>query len=262
MPIVDASDPEIWRHNWHGNKRGVKLQGYSRALCFEGACHPAKQILKALIPRGLTSGANILLVGSGCGFTAEWLARDWPNERVVSGIDITGLNVVCIDTSPLVQANKVKTDKQLRREYMLLEGKDPDGADKTELDAIDAVTDGGPQSRVEVYNYDLSTGKGRSDARKLIGNSTFDWGVTDNALPWLTDAEVQALTGRGLQVCDNVAHLVTPFLDRFIDVVEPEPAWNWRKLSEAVVSNGQTIQPWNVIEPRATYISLSTGEVV
>lgn len=246
MPLADFNDPAVWEYNYHGcpTNTGVRLHGMYRATKLENGWHAAKRILETLHPLGLVSNSTVLMVGCGLGFTCEALASDWPNERNPQfPHTVTGITVIGIDTSTYVQSIKGVPERPRIRQEMIDQGYDPDGGDAPLLDFID--DNNLPPARVEIHDYDLSTGKGRSDARKLIGNTTYDWGITDNVLPILSNNEATALTGWGEQCCDNIAHLLTPFLPELAG----DDNWNW-----------QTVAAWKALLPSTTIISLPTGE--
>lgn len=84
--------------------------------------------------------------------------------------------IVCCDTSTWIQANKAQ------------------------------------HATVAILNEGASTTASRRNIKVALGgqNVVVDWAITEDILPWLTDAECTALAAAVRQLATNVAHWITP----------------------------------------------------
>lgn len=235
MPLVDFNDPTLWDRQYKSWPHGVQL-GYHRVARQGESERQANLIINLL---NLQDGMNILLIGATYGWTAEHM------EAINSN-----LNVVSLDTSSLVKANKDLPETDDIRTKMIAQGLDPDGKDAWRLAKLD---DGGPRSRHHsVVHDDALTGQGRAKLRQLITAQDYDWAVSMQVLTWLADIEVVALGNAMRQVATNTGHFITPWLANKGGMQEePDPPWNWK-----------TIEGWKAILPSDTIINSYRGEAV
>lgn len=101
---------------------------------------------------------------------------------------------------------------------------------------------------VEVYNYDINTNKGRNDVKAALGvtgNNKVDWGITEDVLPMLSDAECSQLSTFAHNICTNVAH--------WTSVADPG---NFAPL------NWKTLAAWKALLPSDYVIRRGTAEIL
>jgi hypothetical protein len=185
----------------------------------------------------LVGTESVLIVGAGFGWGAEELLAAMP-----------GLDIVCIDTGSWIQAEKDNTEETYitaalaAQNITALDGRFAVAMTHTNLGKRAQFEEGNPNAGV--HNIDLSTGQGRSEARKLLKtHNSFDWAISEDVLAWLTDAECTQMDTAGHQVATNVCHYTTLYDPRFDGELEPDPIWNWKYLNPA------DDQGWNKLNP-------------
>ncbi|MFQ6016766.1 MAG: hypothetical protein ACE5KF_01095 [Kiloniellaceae bacterium] len=217
MPLVDISDPAVF-HGAHdigtgiregppGGRKEVRLK-YHRAVMLPVCATRARRLTSAL---GLTAADAVALVGAGFGWLAECLEQEVP-----------GITVVSLDTSAWVHAVKASPETSEIDAAVRDAGIVP--AMSRYADVMAALDDGGPRARVAIENEDVSTDAARARLRRLHG--AFTWAVTEQVLPWLTDAEAIALDAAMHKLASKVAHQLTPLMDGH------EPGRNWKTLAD------------------------------
>ncbi len=246
MPLVDISDKAIFhRQNDIGTgiylikgqiyipgdkaiyskaseRKEVRLQLH-RKVCMAFRRGWAEKLVAAL---GLKSGDVVALIGATFGWTAEEI------EKLVPGI-----TVVCVDTSSWVASAKGETELAEIEAVLADVGILPVMSRYGEVMA--RLHDGGMRARRAIENEDIATGKGRANLKNKYGN--FTHAVTDNVLPWLTDAEAVDLDAAMHKLAPNVAHQVSVYDHRYDDKPEPFQVLNWKHLLP---------RPWAVFDLR------------
>ena len=255
MPIVDPADPGVWANAYQiglPQNRRVRL-GYHRATMMGVARAHAKGLQKAL---NLTLNSRIVLVGAGFGWTVEAVKETWPTAKIAA-----------VDISAWVHTEKDKRETADYRVALQAAGLDPDGGPGANL--LADMDDGGPRARVTILNEDLASTQSRQRVKQWLSENAVDWAITEEVLPWLDDAECQALSNRMHGLATNVAHLLTPYLPNKRQAEEPPPIWNWKYPS---APNGGVVQqlwdqPWYTVDnwtallPSDTIVSVGSFEV-
>lgn len=232
MPVVDYHDPWTWASQYNvGLHRDLAVRlHYSRAVLFEGHERVAQGMVNQL---ALFDTDKVLLVGAGYAWTQEWLEQMLP-----------GIAVVATDVSSKIQGDKDQTE-QADVEAALATAGVSQGSPRwvAALEGADVA-----RSQRPVLADDILTGGGSSAVKKaagLKGNAKFDWAITEDALPWLTDAECEALHSAAADVGALVCHLVTDH------ATPPSAPGNWKSL-----------QGWKALLPNATILSRHTYEAL
>jgi len=225
MPIVDPSDPQVWTAQYirrlnHPTDRfaqPIKV-GYTRAGFLEARKARGRNLVRRL---GILDGQNVLIIGAGFCWIGEGIKEELPNATVIG-----------IDTSTWVQSRKNLDETDELRTAIQAVGEDPDTPKWQEF-----VTShrGGARAQLPVLSEDGSTGSSRGNIKRAFGsgNPEIHWGISEDVLPWLEDAECQQLDSVGHNIATNVAHLVTPFYADKVTLTEPGPLWNWKYINEA-----------------------------
>ncbi len=251
MPLVDTSDKVVFhRQNDIGTgiylikgqifipgdkaiysqaheRKEVRLQLH-RKVCMAFRRGWAKKLVAEL---GLKSTDVVAQIGSTFGWTAEEI------DKLVPGI-----TVACVDTSSWVASAKSETEIAEIEAVLTDVGILPVMARYGEVMA--RLTDGGTRAKRTIENEDVATGKGRANLKNKYGN--FTWAITDNVLPWLTDAEAVDLDAAMRKVAPNVAHQVSAYDHRYDDKLEPYQVLNWKHLQVTGMGVKQELldQPW------------------
>ena len=191
----------------------------------------AEKLVPAL---DLKSTDIVAHIGSTFGWTAEEI------DKLVPGI-----TVACVDTSSWVASAKGETELAEIEAVLADVGILPVMARYGEVFA--RLTDGGTRARRAIENEDVATGKGRANLKAKYGN--FTWAITDNVLPWLTDAEAVDLDSAMHKLALNVAHQVSAYDHRYDDKPEPYQVLNWKHLEVTGTGVKQELldQPWYTV---------------
>lgn len=247
MPIVDLSDPNVWKRNyrfevtgyWYA-ENGARPRndteeiwlGYHRVAMLGVSRQNAKHIILSL---GLTSTSKIALIGAGFNWEGEQLELALP-----------GIQVAPIDISPWIHSVKDGTEDEDIEAAM-----DASGITDPDRRALWLSRLGGrPRAVTPILDEDMSTGASRKAIRDTLG--IVDLVVTMDVLSWLTDAEARAMSSRGNQlVIGKVAHLTSVFDPILAQKPEPESAWNWK-----------TLEDWKTLLPSDTLIERGSGRVL
>ncbi len=259
MPLVDVSDKAVFhRQNDIGTKiwliehptsgvRAVWVQGriaqqFSTTadkrwevrlqLHRHGTMAFRRGWAEKLVPAlGLKSTDVVAHIGATFGWTAEEINKLVP-----------GITVACIDTSAWVHLAKGETETAEIEAAVQAVGILPVMTVYAEV--MDFLDDGGTRARRVIENEDVATGKGRTNLKSKYGN--FTWAVTDNVLPWLTDAEAVDLDAAMHKLAPNVAHQVSPYDHRYDGKLEPFQVLNWKHFSSTNdgVKQELTDQAW------------------
>lgn len=248
MPIVTPSQAELDKQ-YKSKPHGVWV-GYQRIPREGATLQYATRIIEGC---GLSAADEILIVGAGYGWVAEKIEELLP-----------GIRVVAIDNSAHFNATKGQSDEAEIRVRMVAQGFDPGGVDSWRLDKL---TDKGVRARHHtLLNEDGLSNGSRARIRQARVKASFDWAVTENALPWLSDAECQTLSAEMHKDAVNVAHLVTPWMADKASNNEPLPLWNWKLIKpDAALPPRSDIAPadgdWKTLLPNDSIIHLVTGEI-
>ncbi len=224
-------------------RKEVRLQYHRRAtIPFRRGW--AEKLVAGL---ALKSTDVVVHVGAAFGWTAERV------EKLVPGIMIA-----CTEPSPWVHLAKDETETAEIEAALADAGILPVMSRYGEVMA--RLTDGGTRARRVIENEDVSSGAARARLKKKYG--AFTWAVTDNVLPWLTDAEAADLDAAMHKLAPQVAHQVSPYDHRYDDKPpEPFQVLNWKHLQVTgtgvkdelwaqpwyTVSNWQTLLPGSVL---------------
>lgn len=201
------------------------LPGYWRYLQRE-AVSGAKRKAAGLANR-LNNGPadSICIVGGGFGYLAEEAALLFPGNAIVT-----------VDTSAYVQAAKGATETaDLIAAIAGLDLNHLIGAGAEILSLLDL---GVTKSQVEVLDADIATAAGAEacrDAVGLKGNQQFDFILSDDVLPTLSDAEAVTLSTAMRDLGRVVVHLVTPGFADGSDKAggaREDLDYNWHSLAE------------------------------
>lgn len=263
MPLVDTSDSSIyhnnhvneaarlwWNHGLYGGQpRTIPVGeprirlGYLRFAQQLRDRNKALAIEAALSALGAQPDHRILVLGAGFGWSANEL-----RGRFASGV------VVGTETGAWIQSVKA-TDETDEINAAL------DGATRWTQADPNAPANLTPAERAtwmgrlnmgargvgELLDEDAVAGGSRNNIKSALGiarNARCEWVVTEQVLPWLTDAECVDLSARAHDLGLNVVHYLTPYDDRQADPDEPNP-WNWKRLQAGdPVSQHLLDQPW------------------
>ena len=180
------------------DRRNVKT-GYWRAEeLYRATLNFVPQTIAAL---SLTGAESIIIVGAGFGWAAEALKAALP-----------GLTIAAVDTGSYVQDNKDLPETAAIEAKMVAFGLNvmmPEWAA-----VAGEYDDGGNRSRITVENEDVSKAAARGRLRRAYhggGNTKFDWALTEQVLPWVTDAEAQALDSFLADLSTSVAHYTSTY---------------------------------------------------
>ncbi len=228
MPLVDASDPDVYRLNYVTSANSLwwnrtlntlipagetrLLVNYIRAPRITIAQNYARGLVAVL---NLTDGMTIALPGAGFGWLEEAMQLMLPTAVFAS-----------FDSGAFVQSRRGTN------ETVELDGNlDEAGiTDPTERATWHSRLITGTRDRVVVDDEDLRTGNSKRNVLTRLGLSgpeRADWSISEQVLPWLDDAECVTFSGDQHDIATNVAHLLTPFLPSKASEQEQNP-WNWK----------------------------------
>jgi len=193
----------IWNPD---TKQEVRL-GYSRAVILPMCRDHARKFMSVL---RLTSNDSVLVVGAGFGWTGECLAQEVP-----------GIAVVNTDNSPWVHS--VKGDPETQDIEAAIAATGFEKADPRYAKALAQLDDGLPRSRMTIENEDSLTKASRT---RLLSAGSYTHAVTEDVMPWLSDAEAVTLDAAMHLMGATVTHMITPL----IDLTRQDPTSNWKSL--------------------------------
>jgi hypothetical protein len=193
----------------------------------------------------MNSGDSVLIVGAGFNGTGAGLAA-------------LGIDVIGIDTSPYIDAEKSQTEEAEIRAAIIAAGLDPDvdkirGPGGPDADPLDLFLEGGraspqPRGKGTVLPEDMSKRNSRNTIKAALA-STPRYAISEEVLNSITDAEA-------LQVCDyaanfasenggTIVHMLSPFQPDTTQA--PELNWKtyagWRTFLDANGFSAQLILP-------------------
>lgn len=183
---------------------------------------------------GLVGTESIAIIGAGFGWGAEELQ-----------IALPGLTIAAVDTGSWIQANK-DTDEQSEIETIMT------GRGLTVIHPVwgqvlsECSLGNKAQFPSGIENIDISTNSNRRGLKSTYNgnaNTDFDWVITEQVLPWITDNEAGTLDGYLQNLGNNVAHYTSIYDTRYDGQLEPDPVWNWKHLDPASDTG------WNKLNP-------------
>ncbi len=157
-------------------------------------------------------------------------------------------NVVCVDTSLYIQAEKDNDDEAEIRAEIAKVGLDPDSG-RGSLILAALKTPGPRRGTILILDEDISTTAGRNAIKSEVnGNPQII--VSESVMESLTDAEAIQLDAdmNAFGGQQKTAHMVYVLAD---DPATQDPDYNWKSLAN-----------WAALIPGATWIDARTGEVL
>jgi hypothetical protein len=224
MPIQDWSLQATWDAAYDSgaapNVQDIRLH-YHRAVIGPNEVVRAKALVSIL---GLTAISVVAVVGSAYGWLEEALRLELP-----------GITIVSTDPNGFVQSNKNLTETSDIRSIISAAGLDPDSGRGASI--LAQVDDGNPRAwnrsanaAIDILDEALSNNGSRNRVKSHISVADIDWGITEDVLTTLSDAEITDVADRVNRLSISVAHLVTVF-----DPMHPErfdAGYNWKTLAE------------------------------
>ena len=222
MPILDWNAAVTWSASYRWveegcpNTRAPIVLGYHRgAGRWADAQARAAKFVEVL---GITTTDRIAIIGAGYGWTVEAL--------VALGFEARGT-----DVSSYIQGTKGTTEDADYNAAITAAGLNPASGEGAAKKAELIAKGGGPgnRSRASVANEDLANNASRNRVRNLFAGGRITVAISEDLLPWLTDAEISTQASRIAQLDPGnlrvVAHYLTPMQP---DNVE---AYNWKLCS-------------------------------
>lgn len=208
MPLVDpnlvasftaAYDIGAEPGGYPSGRPEIRLH-FHRAVLWPSAQLRAAKYVELL---SLTAADRIAIIGAGFGWTVEALVA-------------LGLAAAGSDPSTYIQGAKGASESADIDAAITAGGLSPTSGEgmtiKTELIAKGGGT--GNRSRAMVANEDLASTGSRNAVRRLFSGNRVTVAITEDLLPWLTDAEIATQASRVAQLDPTnlrmIAHFVTP----------------------------------------------------
>lgn len=239
-------------------RKGIEWDGFPSAglgARSEVKLHFVRAIREASIQRiadfyeSFLTPANFnrrfIIIGGGFGWVAQ--------ELLVRGFT----DIVVVDTSAYVQAEKGNTDEQEVRDAITAVGLDPDtGRGAVLLERGSPAASRGPRGgTISIVDEDISTSAGRTAVRDaLIGNGNPQIVISEDVVTSLEDAEVLSLNDsmQAWSGPQTIAHIVTALPTDTVGVPERYGApFNWKTLAD-----------WKALLPDEIWIDIGTGDVL
>lgn len=208
MPLVDWNSAASYvaaydiggEPEGHPSTRDEVRLHYTRAALWQDAQARAAKYVELL---SLTTDDRIAIVGCGFGWTVEAL--------VALGFEAAGA-----DPSSYIQGNKGTSEEAEIDAEITRVGLDPASGEGAAVKAKLITRGGGsgPRSRATVANEDLATAGSRNAVRRLFNGNRVTVAITEDLLPWMTDAEIATQASRVASLDPSnlrmIAHYVTP----------------------------------------------------
>jgi hypothetical protein len=221
MPIIDWNATATWNASYNigtgsfSPSAEVRLS-YHRAVLWPEAQIRAQKFVEIL---SITTEDRVAIIGCGFGWTVEAL--------VAMGYAAAGT-----DVSSYIQGNKSTTEDTDYNARITAAGLNPASGDGLTIKAELVARGGGPgnRSRATVANEDLANNASRSRVRQLFAGNKVTVAISEDLLPWLTDAEITTQVSRVAQLDSSnlriIAHFLTP--------AQPGnfAAYNWKTAAE------------------------------
>lgn len=223
----------------------------------------ASEALSFIAALNLQPSSNVLLIGSGFGWTSERLKAFVP-----------GMGVTSTDTSGWVQSVK-GTDERGDIEAALDDARDPVfydtivGVQGALRDDFMSWLDMGVRATEVLIEEDSLSNRSRQQIKKAT-TSAFTHIITASVLPWLWDDEVANLSDalHQLEGTARVVHYLNTYSDTGGGKDEPNPMLNWKRLDDATpVDSKLTDQAkyiesdWRAVLPNDEFILAGTNKV-
>jgi hypothetical protein len=177
---------------------------YQRAAA-EGFLHPRWD---ALVPHlGLTASDILVVAGCGFGWSVDYIETLLP-----------GINVVGVDISDYVNAEKDTSDEAEIDEYIIAAGETPDSERGARVKAKFHTP--GPKATVVVLQEDMKNNQSRNRVRQALGNVTPTHIITEDMVQEFTDVEIaewvtelnkltttekiHIISGEGIRTAENI----------------------------------------------------------
>lgn len=248
--LVNTSDPDEYHRNYVQDAVRQWLREHPEEATFRWPiirvhyCRYAQRFIAANRARTLVNllpiadGESVLVVGGGFGWMAEALAALLPSS-----------SVVVTDTSPWVQSVKDQGDAGEVAGWLDTDVFDYQTRRRVALDPLDRqlwldriATP--RRSNLPILDEGLENRGSRNRVLSEIAGARFDHAVSEQALPWLTDAEATGLSEAMREMAADVAHWITPFIPEMASEDEPNP-WNWKRVRDSSpTTNLLQNQPW------------------
>lgn len=188
---------------------------------------------------------RFVIVGGGFGWAAQ--------ELLIRGFT----NIVVVETSAYVQAEKGNTDEAEVRAAISAVGLDPDaGRGAALLERGSPAASRNPRGAgIVIVNADISTSAGRTAVRNaLVPSGNPQIVISEDVATSLDDAEVVALdadmSAWGGQ--QTVVHMVSALPPGTVGVPPRyNPPFNWK-----------TLVAWKALLPDPTWIDVTTGDIL
>lgn len=181
--------------------------------------------------------SNILIVGAGFGWSAEWVKRFMP-----------GIGVTLIDSGSWIQSVKAQ-DERGDIEAALDDARHNSGSGEV-VGVTGALRDGfiehldmGPRSVETILEEDGLSNGSRARIRQ---SGPFTHIITEHVLEWLHDSEAVNLSDalRQIDATAELVHRVSPYSDGGRDKA-PEDQINWKRIGDATpVDTALSDMPW------------------
>lgn len=227
MPIPNTADPVSYHANYVSNGCALywRRQNQLRPIgdpniklhyCRYTVGKRWEWIAQTMVDTfNIQDGATIVIVGGGFGWSAEAYKSILPNANIVS-----------TDNSLWVQAEKNNTETADIQQWIAEAGVTGEEADVW-LQRFDS---GLTRATTPVLDEDLlspASERRVKNALGLTGSEIADFAISEDVLPWLTDAEAVNLSRGMRNVASGVVHMATP---RIENPKHPEPGepWNWK----------------------------------
>lgn len=211
MPLVDYENSVVRRQlykismggTWNPATGKEAKLGMCRAIYMNGSNAAYASFYIAM---GLLTSHNFAIIGSGWGYSLEYLN------------DIHGYNGVGIDTSAYIHSIKDQDDSSEIEAWLTEAGWI--STDQKWIDAVDYYSSGGSRlingtdtrrCRVTILNEDGVAQASRDNILGhfgLSGTQKLDWAISEAVIESLSDADTQALSINMHLYADNVAHTV------------------------------------------------------
>ena len=200
----------------HPAERAEIRLGYHRAELWPEAQVRAAKFVELL---NITTDDRIAIIGAGFGWTVEAL--------IAMGFAAAGT-----DVSTYIQGAKGTSEEPDLDAAISAAGLDPTRDDGAAIKSVLVARGGGPgnRSRATVVAEDLSNNGSRNTVKRLFAGNKVTVAITEDLLPWLTDAEIATQASRVADLDPSnlrmIAHYLTP--------AQPGnfAAYNWKSPAE------------------------------
>jgi hypothetical protein len=180
------------------DRRNVKTGYWRVEELYRASINFVPQTIAAL---ELTGAESIAIIGAGYGWGAEALKAALP-----------GLTIAAVDTGGFVQDTKNVTETADIQAKMTDFGLNILMPEWSAM--LGEYDDGGTKSRITIESSDISKSGDIDNLRRDYhggSNIKFDWAISEQVLPWITDAEAVTLDADMVSLATNVAHYTSTY---------------------------------------------------